>query len=100
MEINFEKLSNNRLIVKPVGKINIENGDEFGNAVKSNLENIKELVFDFAEITYISSYGLRKILEFHKLMQEQKGALYIKNLNNDVKNVFEISGFNGFLNII
>ena len=100
MELELKTLNNNGLYVKYSGKINIENANEINMAVKSHLENIKELVFDFSEIDYISSAGLRMLHDIYKTVNEQKGSIYIKNANKDVKNVFEISGFHSFLNII
>ena len=100
MEINIQKLNPNRLIVKAEGKINMETVDEYKAAIKDNLDDIKELVLDFSSIVYISSIGLRILLEFHQEMTKRKGAMYIKNVNSEVKNVFDISGFDNFLNIV
>ncbi len=100
MELILKSLSNNGLYVKYTGKINIENSTEISKEIKSHLENVKELVFDFSEVSYISSAGLRMLHDIYKTIQTQKGSVYIKNANQDVKNVFEISGFQSFLNII
>ncbi len=100
MDLEFKTLDNNRLYVKYAGKINIENSMEINASIKSHLENIKELVFDFSEVDYISSAGLRMLHDIYKTISEQKGTIYIKHANKDVKNVFEISGFQSFLNII
>ena len=100
MDINFQLLNNERLIVNISGKINIENASDIEEIIKSKLENIKELVLDFTEVTYISSAGLRIVLSLQKTINGQNGKMYIKNANKDVLNVFEISGFKNFLNII
>lgn len=100
MELEFEELSNNRLNVKYTGKIYIENAEDIKTSIKSKLDNIKELTFDFSEVPYISSAGLRMLHDIYITMQKQNGFIYIKNANHDVKNVFEISGFNTFLKII
>ena len=100
MELEFENLSESRLSVKYTGKINIENSDEIKNSIKNKLGNIKELIFDFSEVSYISSAGLRMLHSIYKTLSDQKGVMYIKNPNDDVKNVFEISGFQTFLKII
>ncbi len=100
MDLVFKTLDNNRLYVKYTGKINIENSNEINTEIKSRLENIKELVFDFSEVPYISSAGLRMLHDIYKTIKEQNGSIYIKDANADVKNVFEISGFQTFLSII
>ena len=100
MNISFEKPASNRLLVKAEGKLGIENGSEFENEVKNHLQDIRELVIDCAEISYISSFGLRVILSLHKYSADNNCSMYIKNVSGDVKNVFDISGFSGFLNIV
>ena len=100
MELTFENVDNNRLYVKYTGKIFIENANDINNAIKEKLANVKELVFDFAEVPYISSAGLRMLHDLYKTLQVQNGSLYIKNANDDVKNVFEISGFKAFLTVL
>ena len=100
MELEFKTIDNYKLYVKYTGKINIENANDINMAIKEKLNNIKELIFDFAEVSYISSAGLRMLHSIYKILNEQNGSIYIKNANHDVKNVFEISGFQTFLNII
>ena len=53
-----------------------------------------KLVVNLDEVHYISSAGLRVFLMANKLIKKQNGALSICCLNNTVKEVFEISGFN------
>ena len=100
MKLTFEAIDKERLCVKYVGKISIENAADIGNAIKNKLENVRELIFDFSEVPYISSAGLRMLLDVYKTLQLQKGSVYIKNANADVKNVFDLSGFQGFINVI
>ena len=100
MELTLEKTDKNTLYVKYSGKIFIENANDINNTIQNNLMNIKELVFDFSEVPYISSAGLRMISSIHKSLAAQNGSLYIKNANKDVKNVFDISGFLTFLTLV
>lgn len=57
-----------------------------------------ELVFDFAELEYISSAGLRVILSAQKVMNRQ-GSMIIRNVNENVMEVFEVTGFVDILTI-
>ena len=102
MDLIFETLDKNRLYVKYTGKIYIENSESINNEIQAKLGNVKELVFDFAEVPYISSAGLRMLHSVYKALQlqKEKGSLYIKNANNDVKNVIEISGFKSFITVL
>lgn len=100
MDLIFELKNSNKLYVKYTGKIYIENANDIKTAIEEKLMNIKELVFDFSEVSYISSAGLRMLHSIYKTLSDQNGSLYIKNPNTEVKNVFEISGFQTFLNIV
>jgi len=56
------------------------------------LEGVNNLVFDFADLEYVSSAGLRVLLAAQKIMNKQ-GEMSIKNVNDSIKEVFEITGF-------
>lgn len=88
------------LLVKAQGKIDLETAPEYGTTVSDAIEDndAHEVILDFSEISYISSIGLRIILELHKKMQEI-GILKIKNASQDILNVFNMTGFSKFLNI-
>ncbi len=51
------------------------------------------MVIDFAELSYISSAGLRVMLGLAKVMQKKGGKLVLSSLSQQVKEVFDISGF-------
>lgn len=60
--------------------------------------DIAELVLDFGSVQYISSAGLRVVLKAQKLMN-QKGKMKLVNVNDDVMDVFDITGFLDILTI-
>jgi len=57
------------------------------------------LVLDFAELEYISSSGLRIVKILHSDMIKKGGKLKIRNVRQNVMEVFELVGFSGMLNI-
>lgn len=59
---------------------------------------ITRLVFDVAKLEYISSAGLRVLLAMQKLMNRQ-GAMLLRNVNEAVMEVFEVTGFSDILRI-
>lgn len=63
-----------------------------------NLDGISELNFNFEKLDYISSAGLRVLLAAQKTMNKQ-GSMKLKNVNADIMEVFEITGFSDILTI-
>ena len=53
----------------------------------------KKLVINLDDLKYISSAGLRVLLSANKLMKKKEGEIRLCGLNDTVKEVFEISGF-------
>jgi len=101
MDIKIKKELDDTLTVKAIGKIDIETAVEYGTKVTDAVEDneITNLVLDFSEITYISSMGLRIILELHQKMKDE-GTMQIKNVNEQVLNILKMTGFTKFLNIV
>ena len=66
-------------------------GEELNDIVKSGA---KELVFDMANLKYISSAGLRILLIKEK---EMNGGFYITNIPPAVKEILDVTGFSSIL---
>ena len=54
----------------------------------------KDVIIDCTGLTYISSAGLRIFLNVLKNVEEKGGQVYITNINDAVRHVFSITGFN------
>lgn len=67
--------------------------------VQGQLDGVTELIFDFAELSYISSAGLRVLLSAQKVMNKQ-GKMTIKNVCAEIKEVFEVTGFSDILTVV
>jgi anti-sigma B factor antagonist len=57
-------------------------------------------VIDFKELDYISSAGLRVILKATKAVNREEGKIMLCAMQDYVKEVFEIAGFDSFLPIV
>lgn len=66
--------------------------------LKESLDDVSELIFDFAKLDYISSAGLRVLLAAQKTMNKQ-GTMKVLNVNDEINEVFEITGFSDILTI-
>lgn len=59
----------------------------------------KSIVLDCKELEYISSSGLRVFLSLLKTVKAAGGSLTIRNINNEIRNIFTITGFQKIFNI-
>lgn len=91
-----------KLIVKAEGRIDTTTAVEYGTTINDLMddsdEEIKELILDFANIDYVSSIGLRIILELQKRMNNQ-GSMKLINVAPSVNDVFKMTGFTNILTI-
>ena len=92
-KINGEALT---LIVS--GRLDTQTAPELENELDSVLSDIKELTFDFANLEYVSSAGLRVILKAQKAMNAQ-GSMKLTGVNDSIMEVFDITGFLDILTI-
>ncbi len=57
-------------------------------------DGARHFVLDFGGVTYISSVGLRQLLEFRKAALDAGGRMCVCGLRQDIReNVFEALGF-------
>lgn len=80
------------------GRLDTTTAPQLENVFKESLSNITSLVLDFSALSYISSAGLRVILSAIKIMKKQ-GSMVVKNVNETVMEVFDITGFSDMLDI-
>jgi anti-anti-sigma factor len=59
----------------------------------------RQLIVDFRDVTYLSSAGLRIILETHKSLKTIGGELILLSIPQVVSDVFRVSGMAPLLNI-
>ena len=91
MDIN-KTLEGNKLVVKVAGRMDLVSAPELEAALNESLDGVEELVFDFSELEYISSAGLRVLLTSYKKMNSQ-GTMTIININDIIREIFEVTGF-------
>ena len=92
-KINGEALT---LIVS--GRLDTQTAPELEKELDSVLGGLKELTFDFANLEYVSSAGLRVILKAQKAMNAQ-GSMKLTGVNDSIMEVFDITGFLDILTI-
>lgn len=93
-----KNISGSSVAIKIIGRLDTVTAPEFEAAVNGCICDAKELVIDCSELEYISSAGLRVILHAQKKMNIQ-GAMKLTGVNEDVMEVFDITGFTDILTI-
>jgi anti-sigma B factor antagonist len=98
MSLEIEKKIAENTIVTLNGRLDTTTAPELESFLDELFPSTKELVFDFKNLEYISSAGLRVILKAQKTMN-QKGSMKLINVSSDVMEIFDITGFADFLTI-
>lgn len=97
MEITKNK-NDNTLEISVSGRLDTVTAPDLEGELNSSLDSVTELVLDFSKLEYISSAGLRVLLGAQKKMNAC-GKMVVKNVNDDIKEVFDITGFSDILTI-
>ena len=97
MEIKTKK-DNNNLTITLEGRLDTNTAPELEKNLEE-LNSINNLTLDFEKLNYISSAGLRVILIFQKAMNNNNGTMVIKNAKENIKEIFDITGFADILTI-
>ena len=80
-----------KLTITAEGKLGTTSAPELEKALKNNIGGVNELVFDFANLEYMASAGLRVLLSAGKVMKKQ-GSMKIVNVTALVMDVFTFTG--------
>lgn len=98
MTINKEANGSDLKIILS-GRLDTTTAPELESELKDSLDGVTSLTFDFKELAYISSAGLRVLLSAQKIMNKAAGEMKIVGSNDEIKEIFEVTGFNDILNI-
>ena len=74
------------------GRLDTTTSPQLEAELKQSVGGVTELIFDFSGVEYICSAGLRVLLAAQKVMNRQ-GSMKLTGVNENVLEVFEITGF-------
>lgn len=97
MKIELSK-TDSKLTLSLLGRLDTSSAPELETTLKTSLDGVKELVFDFAGLEYISSAGLRVLLSAQKTMNQQ-GSMKVNHVNETIMEIFDVTGFSDILTI-
>ena len=98
MTINKET-NGDALTIRLEGRLDTTTAPELDEELKASLDGIRSLTLDLKDLAYISSAGLRVLLSAHKTMNKQAGGMKVINSNDEIKEIFEVTGFADILDI-
>lgn len=97
--MELKKISDgSSLTVQIIGRIDAATALELDRNLQASLNGVNDLTVDLADLEYISSAGLRTLLKIQKRMDKQ-GAMRIRNIRDNVREVLDMTGFSNFLTI-
>ena len=86
------------LTMKVSGRLDTMTAPQLESEITGHLDGITEFIMDFTDLEYISSAGLRVLLVTSKMMKG-KGRFVIRNINETVREIFEVTGFLDILTV-
>lgn len=90
---------NGKVILELEGRLDTSTAPSMEQEIKDSVTGeVKELILDFKGLQYISSAGLRVLLAAQKKMNRQ-GSMVVKNANDMVTEVFQVTGFIDILTV-
>ena len=93
-----KNLNGTELTVTIVGRLDTTTAPQLEAEFKQNLSGVEKLILNFSALEYISSAGLRVLLAAQKTMNKQ-GEMVIRNVNETITEIFEVTGFIDILTV-
>ena len=98
MTVTKEK-SGDVLKVTIDGELNIKTAPQLKEELTGELDDVMEVYFDLAGVSYTSSAGLRVILGVYQELDEKDGRMVLRNVNESFMEILEVTGFTDFIEI-
>ena len=86
--------TDNEVVARLVGRLDTPASQDIAADVQSLIEEAgKTIVLDCKEMSYISSSGLRIFLTLRKAAADKGGHIIVRDINDDIRGVFMMTGF-------
>ncbi len=97
LNIKIDKVDE-KMTVALEGRLDTTTAPELEKKLKEEIGDVTELILDLSDMVYISSAGLRVLLSSQKTMNKQ-GSMVVRNVSEEVLEIFEMTGFSDILTI-
>ena len=93
MEVQITK-DKKEIVVTLIGRLDTPASQEVAEAMEPvKKEAAGTIILDCSKMTYISSSGLRIFLGLRKAAAEKGGKIIVRNISDDIRSVFMMTGF-------
>ena len=89
-----------KLVLAVEGRVDTITSQELEQSINEEIGNFNSLTLDFEKLEYISSAGLRVLIATQKKLKKEDVPLEIINVNETIKEIFRMSGFDKILKIL
>lgn len=88
----------NKLTIALDGRLDTITSQQLEKELRTSIDGVTELIFDFENLTYITSAGLRLLVSAQKVMKKQ-GRMEVIRATPEVIDVFDVTGFSDLIKI-
>ena len=99
MNMNIRKSAEStKLTIALEGRLDTTTAPQLESELGTALDNVTDLVFDLANLDYISSAGLRVLLSAQTKMNKQ-GNMLVRHSKPEIMEIFDVTGFTDILTL-
>jgi len=88
------------MVLELTGRLDTVTSPGLQTALSEAIQSSDAVVLHFTGIEYVSSAGLRVLLQGQKIAQGAGKNMNLKNVSPEVMEVFDVTGFTGILTFI
>ena len=99
MNVNT-RVDNNTLFIDLEGRLDTVTSQQLSDLLPTEKRRNLDIDFNFEKLEYVSSAGLRILVLFKKEAQATNNKMVIRSINDVVKEIFTVTGFDKILKII
>ena len=92
-----KKKNDDVLLVMITGSVDANTSAGLRDEIVDELDDVACLTFDMTDMDYISSAGLRVILEAYQILEEKDGKVILENVREELMYIFELTGFSDYM---
>jgi anti-anti-sigma factor len=94
------RVENNTLFIDLDGRLDTVTSQQLGELLPIEKRRNLDIDFNFEKLEYLSSAGLRILVLFKKEAQATNNKMVIRNINDVIREIFTVTGFDKILKII